>query len=206
MGQRILNFRAAQSVLSRESLSLSTINAYHSRTMFCPSCGAEYAIELKYCNRCGANLSTELMTQPQVAPVSANKPALILGSIVTFLTLGGFGLLISGAVELSRSARLDPNSISAIVIVGMLTILTMDIFLVRLLTKIINASLSSGTPTQRRRSSALANPPLRQLSQPATSRLQGAPSVTENTTRFFEPAYREPAEADDPVLARKLDS
>jgi hypothetical protein len=174
--------------------------------MFCPSCGAEYTIELKYCNRCGANLNTELTTHPQVGPVSATKPAVILGSIVTFLTLGGFGLLISGAVELSRSARLDPNSISAVVIVGMLTILTMDILLVRLLTKIINASLSSGTSTQPRRSSTLANPPLRHLPQPATSRLQEAPSVTEGTTRFFEPAYREPAEADEPVLARKLDS
>ena len=171
--------------------------------MFCPSCGAEYTIELKYCNRCGANLSTDLATQPQIVPISLTKPALILGSIMTFLTLGGFGMLISGAVELSRTARLDPGSITAIVIVGMLAIVTMDIFLARLLTKIINASLSSGTLTQPRRSSTLANPPLMQLPQPATSRLQGAPSVTEGTTRFFEPAYGEPSASEDPALAKK---
>jgi hypothetical protein len=173
--------------------------------MFCPSCGAEYTIELKYCNRCGANLSTELATQPQIVPISPTKPAVILGAIVTLLTLGGFGLLIGGAIELSRSARLDPDSIAMIVVVGMLTILTMDIFLIRMLSKIVNASLSSGTlEEQPRRSSALGNTPLMQLSQPSTSRLQKVPSVTEGTTRFFEPAYREPS-VDDQELAKKSD-
>jgi hypothetical protein len=173
--------------------------------MFCPSCGAEYTIELKYCNRCGANLNTDLATQPQIVPISPTKPAVILGAIVTFLTLGGFGLLIGGSIELSRTARLDPDNIAAIVIVGMLTILTMDIFLIRLLTKIVNASLSSSTLKQPRPLSAPAHPPLMQLPQPPTSRLQGAPSVTEGTTRLFEPAYREPSPTNDPELAKKVD-
>src|SRR5882724_1303557 len=156
--------------------------------MFCPSCGAEYTIELKYCNRCGANLNVGLATQPQLVPISLTKPAMILGSIVMLITLGGFGMLMGGAIELSRTARLDPDNIAAIIVVGMLTLLTMDIFLIRLLTKIINASLSSSTLKQPRPLSAPAHPPLMQLPQPPTSRLQGAPSVTEGTTRFFEPA------------------
>ncbi len=172
--------------------------------MFCPSCGAEYTIELKYCNRCGANLSTDLAMQLQIVPAGLTKPAVILGAIVTFLTLGGFGLLIGGSIELSRTARLDPDNIAAIVVVGMLAILTMDILLIRLLTKIINASLSSTTLKQPRRSSTLANPSPMQLPQAATGRLQEVPSVTEGTTRFFEPAYREPS-VDDPVLAKKSD-
>ena len=172
--------------------------------MFCPSCGTEYTIELKYCNRCGANLNTDLTTQSQVAPINLTKPAVIIGTIITLLTLGGFGLLIGGAIELSRTARMDPDNVAAIVGVGILSLLTMDIFLVRLLTKIINAALSSGTLTPPRRSSALANPPLVQLPQPATSPLQGVPSVTEGTTRFFEPVHREPSGADDPALAKKL--
>ena len=170
--------------------------------MFCPSCGAEYTIELKYCNRCGANLNTDLAMQPQIVPISLTKPAIILGSIVMLITLGGFGMLMGGAIELSRTARLDPDNISAIIVVGMLTLLTMDIFLIRLLTKIINASLSSSTLKQPRPLNAPAHPPSMQLPQPATSRLQGAPSVTEGTTRFFEPAYREPS-VDDPELAKK---
>jgi hypothetical protein len=156
--------------------------------MYCPSCGAEYTIELKYCNRCGANLNTGLTEQPHIVPVSLTKPMIVLGAILVMLTLGGFGMLMSAAIELSRSARLDPDSITAIVIVGMLIILTTDVFLVRLLTKIINASLSSGSLTQPRRSKALPNPGAIPITQPATSRLQGMPSVTEGTTRFFEPA------------------
>src|SRR6266576_3843976 len=137
--------------------------------MYCPSCGAEYTIELKYCNRCGANLSAGLEEQSQVAPISVTKPALAIGAIMTMVTVLGFGLLITGAVELSHNARIDPDSITAIVIVGMLTILTMDIFLVRQLSKTINAALSSNTRVQHKRTKALAHPSMAQLPQPATS-------------------------------------
>jgi hypothetical protein len=183
--------------------AFATITVYHLRVMFCPSCGAEYTIELKYCNRCGANLNTDLATLPEVAPISLTKPILILGSIITLLTLGGFGLLIGGAIELSRTARIDPDNIAAIVGVGMLSLLTMDIFLVRLLTKIINASLSASTQTKPKAVST-ARPPLMQLPQSATSPLQAVPSVTEGTTRFFEPVHRETS-VDEPAPARKID-
>ena len=85
---------------------------------------------------------------------------------------------------------MDPDAIAMIVVVGMLTILTTDILLIRLLTKIINASLSQGAFTQPRRSKAIASPSVIQLPQPQpqTARLQGVPSVTEGTTRFFEPS------------------
>ena len=173
--------------------------------MFCPSCGAEYTIELKYCNRCGANFSAELEQQPQRAPVSVARPALVIGAIMTILTLVGFGMLMGGAIELSHNVRIDPDSITAIVVVGMLTILTLDIFLVRQLSKIINAALSSGKEIQPKRTKLPAKPAMVSLPQASTSRLQGVPSVTENTTRFFEPAYREPSPADDPAIAKKLD-
>lgn len=172
--------------------------------MFCPSCGTEYTIELKYCNRCGANLSTDVPAQPQFIPVSLTKPAIVIGAILTLLTLGGFGVLISGAVELSRAGRLLPEGITGIVIVGMLSILIADVFLVRLLTKIINASLSSETQTKVRRPKTLTNPSPVPLPQPPTGRLQGVPSVTEGTTRFFEP-YRLPAEGADRTTAEKLE-
>ena len=172
--------------------------------MYCPSCGTEYTIELKYCNRCGANLSAGVEEQPQTAPISVTKPALAIGAIMTIVTVLGFGLLLTGAVELSHNARIDPDSITAIVVVGMLTILTMDIFLVRLLSKIINAALSSKTQIQPKRNRVIANPSMAQLPQPSTSRLQDVPSVTEGTTRFFEP-YRAPSEVEDRATAEKLE-
>ena len=164
--------------------------------MFCPSCGTEYTIELKYCNRCGANLGAFPGEQPQTAPVNLTRPALIIGAIMTILTIMGFGMVITGAIELGRNARIDPESVMAVVVVGMLTILTMDIFLVRLLSKIISASLSSNAQVRPQRTKALPNPSMIPLPQPTTSRLQGVPSVTEGTTRFFE-AYRSPAEVEN---------
>jgi hypothetical protein len=170
--------------------------------MYCPSCGTEYTIELKYCNRCGANMSAALEEQPQTAPVNVTKPALIIGAIMTILTIMGFGMVLTGAIELGRNARVDPDSVTAIVVVGMLTILTMDIFLVRLLSRIISASLSSSAPVRPKRTNVLANPSAVPLPQPSTTRLQGVPSVTEGTTRFFEP-YRTPAGAEND--AEKVD-
>lgn len=172
--------------------------------MFCPSCGAEYRLELKYCNRCGANLSADLAeTEPAAPPVSILKPAIVIGALMTILTLFGFFMLIAGAVELSHNARIDPDSVTAIVIVGMLTILTMDIFLVRQLSRIISASLAAGTQTKVRRPKTIANPSPVPLPQPPTGRLEGVPSVTEGTTRFFEPS-RMPAEAVDRATGEKV--
>jgi len=170
--------------------------------MFCPSCGTAYTIELKYCNRCGANLSASPEEQPQTTPVNLTRPALIIGAIMTILTIMGFGMVITGAIELGRNARIDPDSVMAVVIVGMLTILTMDIFLVRLLSKIISASLSSNAQVRPRRTNVIANPSTIPLPQPSTSRLEGVPSVTEGTTRFFE-SYRSPAEVESD--AEKVD-
>jgi hypothetical protein len=172
--------------------------------MYCPSCGTEYTIELKYCNRCGANLSTEVAAQPEPVVMNLTKPTLIIGAVMTLLTLGGFGIVISGAVELSRNLQLGGDPVVATIVMGMLTILTADIFLVRQLSKIINAALSSKTQIQPKRRKALANPSMGPLPQPSTSRLQGAPSVTEGTTRFFEP-YRAPSEVEDKATAEKLE-
>ena len=172
--------------------------------MYCPSCGTEYTIELKYCNRCGANLSTEVAAQPEPVVMNLTKPILIIGAVMTLLTLGGFGLVIGGAIELARNVQLGGDPVIGMVVMGMLTILTTDIFLVRQLSKIINAALSSKTQIQPKRSKVLANPSMGQLPQPSTSRLQGAPSVTEGTTRFFEP-YRAPSEVEDRATKEKLE-
>jgi hypothetical protein len=77
----------------------------------------------------------------------------------------------------------------AIVFFGMVTILTIDVLLFVLLWKLINAALSSH---QNPKSKKIA-PPKDQVrfDRPTTAQLEPAPSVTENTTRFFEPVYRE---------------
>lgn len=175
-----------------------------STIMYCPSCGTEYTIELKYCNRCGANLNTGMTTQPEPVIVNVTKPALIIGTTIVLLTLGGFGGLIGGAVGLAQVVH-GNDPLMAMILFGMLTIMIVDVFLVRLLVKIVNTSLSTNTQPQSRRPSALANPSMSQFPQPPAARLmQGVPSVTEGTTKFFEIAQT-PSETRDRSTAKKLE-
>jgi len=149
--------------------------------MFCPSCGIEYTVGLNYCNRCGANLSLTLGTNAEVAPLNVTKPALIIGATLLILTLGGFAGLITGAIEMARAVGGGDLSM-ALVFLGMVTILIVDVSLVRQLSKLINASISSHNLPQPRKAPSL----FQKFSRPSTWRLEPAPSVTENTTRFFE--------------------
>ena len=171
--------------------------------MFCPTCGTEYTIELKYCNRCGANLNPNFAPQAPPVVVSVTKPILIIGSLVLLITLGGFGGLLGAVTGLAPLLH-GNDPIIAIIFMGMLTIMLVDIFLVRLLSKLINASLTS-TPAQPQ----LGQPPMPASIPPqfqnatTTARLQSMPSVTENTTRFFEP-YRAPEETAVPKPAEKF--
>jgi len=162
--------------------------------MFCPSCGAESPIELNYCNRCGANLTSAL--QAEVTPVSVTKPVLIIGAVLLFITLGGFVGVLSAALEVATRAGGGDLSL-AIVSFGMITILTIDVLLFILLWKLINATLSSHKNPRDKRTTSSKDPV--PFARPTTAQLEPAPSVTENTTRFFEPVYREshPSEAWD---------
>src|SRR5262249_27649393 len=155
--------------------------------MFCPSCGAESPIELNYCNRCGANLTSAQVAE--VTPISITKPVFIIGAVLLFITLGGFAGILSTVGELATRAGGD-DLLMAIVSFGMITILTIDVLLFVLLWKLINAALSSHKNPKGKKTA----PPMDQVrfAQPTTAQLELAPSVTENTTRFFEPVYREP--------------
>lgn len=159
--------------------------------MFCPSCGTEATTGLNYCNRCGANLSV-LMTQPEIIQVSLTRPATLIGIVMTFLTLGGFALLIAGARALASVIH-GNDPLIAVIFMGMLIIMLVDIFLARQLSKLINAALSgTARPSPSRMAPQNTAPPLQ---RPTTAPIFPASSVTENTTRFLEETYRAPAKA-----------
>jgi len=163
--------------------------------MFCPSCGTESPIELNYCNRCGANLGA-VVASPPAAPVNVTKPILIVGLVMLFITLAGFAGVFSTAVDLSRTGGKDVPM--AVIFFGMMGIVIIDALLFSLLWKLINAALSSSKANTNKKQSSYQQP---QFVQPTTARLQPAPSVTENTTRFFEeyPSASRP----DPVPVKK---
>jgi len=158
--------------------------------MYCPSCGSETTAGLNYCNRCGASLISQVSSPIQLAPISLTKPILIIGAVILFLTLGGFAGIISGTIEMVQNGA--GNVSPAIPVFGIPSLLTIDILLIRQLSKLISAALSPNRlppPTQ------VAQPHHEPwLARPSTARLEPAPSVTENTTRFLEGTYRAPSE------------
>lgn len=117
------------------------------------------------------------------------------------VTLGGFGGLVGGAISLAQILH-GNDSFMAIIMFGMLTILIVDIFLVRLLSKLINTALSSNAHSQLG-TTMPAGIPAQFQNPTTTARLPGMPSVTENTTRFFEP-YSAPAETPIATPAEKF--
>ena len=168
--------------------------------MFCPSCGTESTIELNYCNRCGANLTAALSPTTEFVPINLTKPVTIIGLVVLFLTLGGFAGVLSTSIDLARGAG-GQDLATLVLIFGMLTILTIDILLIRQLSKLISAALSPNRLAAKKQPAPTQNE-LR-YSRPAAARLDPAPSVTENTTRFFETYASAPVA--EPVPAKKTD-
>jgi hypothetical protein len=157
--------------------------------MFCPSCGTE-SIGLNYCNRCGANLSGTLAAPVvEFAPISVTKPILIIGVVILLITLGGFGGIVSGTIEMVRNGAGGVSP--ALPIFGFPSILTIDILLIRQLSKLISAALSRDRIQAPRSLPQAQHDP--RFAPATTARFEPAPSVTENTTRFFDP-YRAPAE------------
>src|SRR5262245_17016097 len=152
--------------------------------MYCPSCGNEIAVELKYCNRCGANLS--LPTTPQVVSISPVK--LAIPSIVLGLTIVcGLGIIIAGAGELAR-VGVPPVALVWMVLFAVSTLLGCTALLIRFLTKLVTLQRESITTHPPAQPSLIARPQAQQL----PPRFEPVPSVTENTTRTFSPAYTEP--------------
>ena len=158
--------------------------------MFCPSCGTETTTGLKYCNRCGANLAVS-SAPTEVVEINLTKPALIIGIVVAVVTLGGFALLAVGAGMLATVTQaVDP--LIALIFMGLVTILTLDILLIRQLSKIISAALGSDRGRKPQPTITAANAP--RLPRANTAPFVPASSVTENTTRFLENDYRAPVE------------
>jgi len=121
----------------------------------------------------------------EIVPVSLTKPAVAIGLTTLLLTLGGFGLLIVGAINLALVLK-DPDIIIPLIMFGMITILVSDIMLIRLLSRIIRASLDTKPTAQ------LPKPAVKEVPRQLSPRLEPVPSVTEHTTRTFTPAFKEP--------------
>ena len=153
--------------------------------MYCPTCGNEISVELKYCNRCGANLTLPAMSAPMMmAPPKLAVPSIVLGVTI----LGGLGIIFGAATELARG-NFHPAALVWLVLFSTATLFGCIGLLIRFLTKMMTMQRELAPPPQSR--PAMPDRPAMHHLPP---RMEPMPSVTENTTRTFAPVYREPAD------------
>lgn len=151
--------------------------------MYCSSCGMEVSKELNYCNRCGANLNTSNnVPAPIYPPVKMTMPSIALAVIV----LGGLGIIFDSVRELVRSG-LDTAAVAFITISAIVMIFGVSALFIYLWMRL------AGVPRQIKPGTQTKSPALTERRAPQQINAPPLPvgSVTEHTTRTFEPAYRE---------------
>ena len=156
--------------------------------MYCPSCGSELTSELSYCNRCGAQLKPP-PNQSGEAHSKLVGATWAISLAVVLITLGGFGMmfglvmaLISNGINLSGGGMV-------LLGFGLLIILAVASLLIRQLSRVLDvAQLSGGAPQSKQsHQPILSEKPVQQIGAPR----EPVASVTEHTTRMFEPVIKD---------------
>ena len=144
--------------------------------MYCAGCGTQLVPGLSYCNRCGFDVRERR---------ESNTTALsIFLAAITLVGLCGLGIMIGGAIALSKNSHLPSDLIAVFMLLTFLVISGTELMLFRNLSKL------TGQRESKERS--LPSPATHDLRLPHASSLgEPVPSVTENTTRTLEYAGRE---------------
>ena len=156
--------------------------------MYCPNCGAEATPGLNYCKRCGGSL-TQLSIAQEIRPAVSAASVWAVGVTTLFLVVGGLAVLFGLLTDMVHSG-LIPHVIVWLAALGALTILGSVALLMRFWMRLLSlrSPQSVGGQTQLKNFAA--------VSELGPARTGPFPdplgSVTEHTTRTFEPSYREP--------------
>src|SRR5262245_49289849 len=149
--------------------------------MYCSSCGGAVVKGLSYCNHCGAKLNSS-ETLEKTAGV---KPDLLVTSMVaTFIFGVAVITMMMGVMKVMLGLKVE--TILIFVSLPFLLMLSLEAVFVRLL-------LSRTRPTSEIAEKLLAKQHETNELDAARARVlpEPTPSVTEHTTRAFEPVYRD---------------
>ena len=153
--------------------------------MYCPSCGTEVTQELSYCSRCGANLKP-LVSQAGLPPSKLVGAAWAISLAVAVVTLGGFGMIFGVVMTLiDKGIGLSPGGM-ILVFFAMLFILAVAAMLVRQLSRVLSIPQLSSEAAPAQKPNLVEKP----MPQIMPAREPGS-SVTDHTTRTFDPIYKE---------------
>ena len=151
--------------------------------MYCSSCGVAVTPGLSYCNYCGEKFtgagSNSISRSPEV------KPEALIGAMV-FAFVFGLGAITILMGMMKAILRLDNLLILFVALLSFLVMLSLEAVFIRLLFRrrrdgehAVDRVVSNGRPTRE-----LDATQARGLPEPV-------PSVTEHTTRAFDPSYLE---------------
>ena len=152
--------------------------------MYCSSCGGAVAQGLSYCNYCGAKLSGA--NGDAIVKSSEVKPELLVSAMVGGFVLGLVAIAVLIGV-LKAVAGFDFPILLAITTFSFLMMLIVEGVLIGLLLKKSKRGAKEADATERPKEQAtreLGEAQARVLPEPV-------PSVTEHTTRLFDPVYNE---------------
>ncbi len=166
--------------------------------MYCSSCGKSLIPGLSFCNHCGYKLAPGKKQEPgTISEASFNfLIAALLG-----LPIAGIGVLIGLLTVMKKELEMGDNVVAAIAFFAFFLLTISELGLLKLLLSATRSRANASKEVaENYRTEGAATRVLHEAqpfdaAQPASnmaSGMAGMSSVTENTTRSFEPAYREP--------------
>lgn len=144
--------------------------------MYCSVCGVAVTQNLSYCNQCGAKLNRG----ESLVKSSEVKPELLIRAMVTTFIFGiGITAVLIGVMK--SVLQLPAGTILAFMLVPLTVMLILEAVFIRLLLR--GKQPADETPALKAQiTNELDAAHARLISEPA--------SVTEHTTRAFDPIYR----------------
>ena len=150
--------------------------------MYCSSCGVTVAQDLRYCNHCGAALSGTRV-KPASKPSELFPDSLIWAMVTVFIV--GLGCTI-GMMAVMKDYNFDKGMIIAFTSMLLLLTLAIEGVFIWMLKghRRTTEEMSDTAHLKQQATKELDAPHARALPEPV-------PSITEHTTRAFEPIHRE---------------
>jgi len=154
--------------------------------MYCPTCGVSLVAALSYCNHCGASLNS-LQAQDKRDTAEEAIDTLVLVNVGTSITLLGMAL---GALVLIKQGAIDEKMGRTFVILSFVAFFVLEAIMLWRLVSVNRNKRSEATRAQLQSkdlsTEELTEAPARALLEPR----EPLSSITEETTRVFEPSYR----------------
>lgn len=154
--------------------------------MFCPNCGAEYAQKLNYCKRCGSTMTAPTNT----VEVNVPRPRLTgLFWAVSLFSLIGLVACFTAFTELAHRGLRDEHLFIPFIF-GLFFVFGISALLIWQLARTVSVFRDA---VRRPQTEPQALPPAVPQYQPPQLATPPEPvnSVTDHTTRSFDPVYRE---------------